>query len=269
MEVAIDELFHTFETAPAGGHAVQICKKDQELIASVSQFARQGFLKEEKVLLIGSQAYLQAIQASLRSEGMDTAQAQTTGWLVLFDAQHLLSQFMIGDMPDWARFRKSAGTLIEGLQPDKFRVRAWGEMVNILWRDKNAAAAVKLEEYWNMLGREFPFFLLCTYLMDPFTDEPMSEGIFKTHSCTFFSPDFSRIEQCIDLALKELLGSTAVWIKKVFLEKNKGHLHEIPRVQMLVSWLQRDMPISYKKILGRAQTLYKTGMPNNFKPAGV
>src|SRR5207237_5735004 len=42
-------------------------------------------------------------------------------------------------------------------------VRAFGEMVAVLWREERRAAAIRLEQLWNELGARVPFSLLCAY----------------------------------------------------------------------------------------------------------
>ena len=46
------------------------------------------------------------------------------------------------------------------------RVRAFGEMVALLWSEGNQAAAIRLEELWNELALSQTFCLFCAYSMD-------------------------------------------------------------------------------------------------------
>jgi hypothetical protein len=45
-------------------------------------------------------------------------------------------------------------------------VRAYGEMVDILWREGKIDAAIELEQLWNELASKYSFTLLCTYSVD-------------------------------------------------------------------------------------------------------
>jgi signal transduction histidine kinase len=47
-------------------------------------------------------------------------------------------------------------------------VRAYGEMVDILWRDGNTRAAVHLEQLWNEASERHAFVLFCAYSMGHF-----------------------------------------------------------------------------------------------------
>ena len=50
-------------------------------------------------------------------------------------------------------------------------VRAYGEMVDLLWKDGNIEGAIALEELWNGLAVKYSFNLLCAYSMGNFFKE--------------------------------------------------------------------------------------------------
>ena len=57
------------------------------------------------------------------------------------------------------------------------RPRAYGEMVDVLYREGNQAAALRLEEFWNDLGHLQSFTLLCGYAMDNFREAADASGL--------------------------------------------------------------------------------------------
>ena len=57
-------------------------------------------------------------------------------------------------------------------------MRAYGEMVALLWDDGDVASALALEDLWNDLGDVRAFELLCAYPMSAFED-PDSAAPFK------------------------------------------------------------------------------------------
>src|SRR5437588_32142 len=68
------------------------------------------------------------------------------GDLVMLDARELLSRFMDGDVPETQRFEDTIGPIMDAAAGSGERkVRAYGEMVDVLCNDGNAAAAVSLE----------------------------------------------------------------------------------------------------------------------------
>ena len=87
---------------------------------------------------------------------------------------------MVGDSPDRELFTRVVGSLIEsiGTRANRWvKVRAYGEMVDLLWQGANHAAAIALEEMWTDLGAVYPFDLLCAYAMAAFAAGPASAGV--------------------------------------------------------------------------------------------
>ena len=75
-------------------------------------------------------------------------------------------------MPQWKAFHEVIGGLIAELRLQYPTVRAYGEMVDVLWQRGERDAAIRLEEYWNELGRLQTFSLFCAYRMDPLDARP-------------------------------------------------------------------------------------------------
>ena len=62
-------------------------------------------------------------------------------------------------------------------------LRAYGEMVDVLWRRGEKSAALRLEELWNELQARRSFTLLCAYAMGKFYKEPATiHPVCATHS---------------------------------------------------------------------------------------
>ena len=63
-------------------------------------------------------------------------------------------------------------------------VRAYGEMVNLLWRDGKAQQAIELEQLWNELASKYSFALLCAYATDSLDPADLTgiERICAVHS---------------------------------------------------------------------------------------
>src|SRR5690242_17109881 len=90
---------------------------------------------------------------------------------------------MVSGMPDWHRFKGVVGGVLERalLATSAAHVRAYGEMVDVLWRDGQPAAALRLEEFWNDLSAIYAFSLLCAYRMGNFLKE--ADGANFEHVC--------------------------------------------------------------------------------------
>ena len=175
--------------SPSAGerHVVQFYQNDRFLAETVAKFVGSGLVAGEPVLVIATPAHRDKFTAELRARAVDVDRACVSGQLVMLDARETLGRFMVDGSPDWDRFRFTIGSLIDQVRRDAgaTRVRAYGEMVDLLWRDGARDAAIRLEQLWNDLGRVYQFELLCAYVLDHFFkegDRAQFEKICALHS---------------------------------------------------------------------------------------
>lgn len=67
------------------------------------------------------------------------------------------------------------GNVIASVTDGRSRVRAFGEMVALLWAEGNHGGAIRLEELWNDLQNSHSFALFCAYPMNGFGGEKFAE----------------------------------------------------------------------------------------------
>jgi len=90
-------------------------------------------------------------------------------------------------MPDAELFQATVGGVIEKRlrTPGTPGLRAYGEMVDVLWKAGNTDGALKVEELWNDLLDRHGFSLLCAYSMGNFyqqSDASLLEAVCRRHS---------------------------------------------------------------------------------------
>ena len=104
---------------------------------------------------------------------------------------------MLGNAPDPTRFEDSIGTVVKQLADHWPRVRAFGEMVAILWAEGNREGAAQLEALWNDLARRHSFGLLCAYPLDGFDDQdgPSLLDICDCHSRVIPAESYSGLAE--------------------------------------------------------------------------
>jgi PAS domain S-box-containing protein len=168
-------------------HLVQFYHDENVLYDAVASFAATGLAAGEPVILIATGAHEGALVNRLRLSGCRLDSASVTGQLTLLDARDTLSKFIVGGEPDWEKFSSIVGGLIEKSREGRreAQVRVYGEMVDLLWRDGNKQAAIRLEELWNDLARLHRFSLLCAYAMSGFYeagDGGQIEEVCGTHT---------------------------------------------------------------------------------------
>jgi hypothetical protein len=153
--------------ASARGHQVQYYEHSRFLVDRVADFLAPGLIAGEAVVVIATPKHADMIEVELRGRGIDIDAARREGRFVGLDAVQTLKAFMVGDRPDRPRFVGVVGGVIERarLQAQAPIVRAFGEMVAVLWAQGRPTAALALEDVWNELLGKHPFSLLCGYPM--------------------------------------------------------------------------------------------------------
>jgi PAS domain S-box-containing protein len=178
-------------------HIVQFYKDEDRLTHVVADFLVAGLRSGEPLVVIATQAHREAFHIELTVRGIDVEGAMAKGQLTLLDARATLDLFMVGEMPDWTAFQRIIGGTLETIaaRGGHKRLRAYGEMVDLLWREGHRSAAVHLEGFWNELGKTHSFALLCAYVMGNFykdTDTQQFEHVCRSHSHVL--PDESYVD---------------------------------------------------------------------------
>jgi PAS domain S-box-containing protein len=150
---------------------VQFYEDETFLVAAVADFLAHGLALGQPLLVIATAPHVAELLARLRARGFDIDTAVMNGRVTILDARETLATFMVDSLPDATRFSAWIGHALRKSDRTGERgcVRAYGEMVDLLWKDGNVTAAVRLEELWNDLAVQHSFSLLCTYAMDNFS----------------------------------------------------------------------------------------------------
>lgn len=170
---------------PTHEHFVQFYEQDAFLVDSMAEFIGTGLRCGERAIVIATPAHREALENRLRNGGIDPDAARLDGRYRPLDAADTLSTFMVDGWPDEQRFRDVVGGLVARVTEGGRGLRAFGEMVALLWAEGNGAAAVRLEEIWNALGETYVFSLFCAYPMNGFSGEANGRPFLRvcdTHS---------------------------------------------------------------------------------------
>ena len=165
-------------------HAVRFYESSDALQRIVAEFLGEGLLVGEPGLVIATSVHRAGIVSELRARNIDVDRVQAAGDLVLCDAAEMLDAFMVDGLPNEKRFMNVTLTTIERVCRGRTdcRVRAYGEMVDVLWREKQSIAAIRLEMLWNKLAATQKFSLLCGYAMGHFYKDAEFKDICNQHT---------------------------------------------------------------------------------------
>jgi hypothetical protein len=165
-------------------HAVRFYENKASLCRTVADFLGEGIALGQPGLVIATPEHRDALLAELRSRHFDVDRVQRAGDLLLIDARDALATFMVGGMPDATLFKTHVPAALARVCRERkdCTIRAYGEMVDVLWQDGLTAAAVRLEVLWNQLAMTHEFSLLCGYAMGSFYKDAGMREICAQHS---------------------------------------------------------------------------------------
>ncbi|MGH7996826.1 MAG: MEDS domain-containing protein [Opitutaceae bacterium] len=152
---------------------LQIYERDELLGDSLEGFVRGSLVAGESVIVIATEAHRDDLTSRLRRSGVDVAAALASEQLIPRDAEEMLAEFMLKGWPDDAMFEAAIGRILNRAQAGKRRVRAFGEMVAVLWSKGSSGATVRLEHLWNQFIHKADFSLFCAYPKSGFTRDAL------------------------------------------------------------------------------------------------
>jgi hypothetical protein len=158
------------EIAPCE-HLVQIYEEDAAFLDTLEGFVAGGLQIGDSVIAIATAAHLAALEDRLKTRGLDLVEAIASDRYIPLNADKTLSQFIVAGWPDEDLFEKVVSGLLARARQHGRRVRAFGEMVAVLWARGHNSATVQLEHLWHQLCRKEAFSLFCAYPKCGFTKD--------------------------------------------------------------------------------------------------
>lgn len=144
-------------------HVMQLYDSENVLLNLLEGFVAGGISVDECIILISTKEHLQKLEERLCDHALDLKKLKATNQYIALDASETLSQFMVNGVPDETLFRNTIATVFDRVRPTGKRIRAFGEMVAILWEQGNQAATIALEHMWNSYFEREAFSLFCAY----------------------------------------------------------------------------------------------------------
>jgi hypothetical protein len=171
-------------------HLAQIYQADAELLDALEGFIAGGLESDESAIVIATPGHRANLERRLRARGLDLDAAKLEDRYIALDAHHTLSLFMRNDWPEEKLFLEVVHGLLARTRGQGRRVRAFGEMVALLWAHGHRDATIRLEHLWHGLCRTESFALFCAYPKSGFTqDASVSlQEICDTHSRVISTP---------------------------------------------------------------------------------
>jgi|SRR5688572_96482 len=191
------------EIAPCD-HVVQVYENDGIFLDALAGFVGGGINADDCCIVIATDIHLRSLEKRLSDYGIQVPDLISENRYIPLNAHETLSKFMVNGWPDEALFNKTVSELINNASRDNRKVRAFGEMVAILWAQGHNGATVQLEHLWNKFCATQAFCLFCAYPKSGFTGD-ITASI--NQICGHHSKMISGEEkQLTDVAYKELVA---------------------------------------------------------------
>lgn len=177
-------------------HVVHFYRHDGELADGVVPFLAEALSAGGVAVVIATAAHRAAFTAGLAELGVDVAAARagrvpSGGSLLLLDAGEAADILVVDGRVAPHRFEKVIGDLIYDAVAGGGVVRAYGEIVAVLWAAGRVTAALELEELWNGLCRDAGFSLYCAYPVEAIEacgDDLAVDAVCRQHSAVVGGP---------------------------------------------------------------------------------
>lgn len=173
---------------PEPDHSAHFYESEDELLPSLTTYVRTGLKLGETCVVIANIGTLINLNKNLRNSGINLAEAIENRSYIVRDAEQVLDNIMVNEMPDKAMFERTIGDIIVSAAGKNAPIRVFGEMADVLMKKGNLQAVIQLEKYCQELMKEHPFSLYCAYLDSCFDQKPyhqkLLEDICSCHSET-------------------------------------------------------------------------------------
>ena len=239
-------------------HIVQVYQDPGFLAEAVSQFIGSGLRRGEGALVIARPAHWEFFARQLRADGCDVSGALSVGQLAYLDAHTLLSKLMRNGIPDEKLFRETVGGAVEDMRRRFGGLRAFEEVVDLLWQDGSREAAILLEELWDDLAKVQPFSLLCAYFMDLLDDGSYGgpiESVCQVHSHLIPARRYDRFDEAVIQASQDVLDRSLANMLHSMASAHRPST-DMPLGQATIMWLKKNMPLTADKVLSRTRAYY-------------
>jgi anti-sigma regulatory factor (Ser/Thr protein kinase) len=174
------------ETIGSGDHLVLFYERDAELIEPLADYVGGAITEGAVAIVVATADHHRALRGSLAAAGVEVGDAEADGRFIALPAEATLSALRGETGIDRRLFDIVVGGLMRKVCDRGLPVRAYGEMVGVLWDEGDVARVIELESLWNDLGAELDFALLCGY---PATADV--EAVWTQHSCVVSRPSRS------------------------------------------------------------------------------
>ena len=239
---------------------MQVYAQLDELAESVAAYLATGFAAGEPAVVIATAEHQATFNRFLAGAGWDAEVLSEAGLLVVLDADETLALLFDEGALSATAFERVVGGMIDRTAerfPER-RLRAFGEMVDLLTARGEPDTAAALEALWNALAKTRRFSLLCGYRLDVFDRESqqMLPAVCSAHTHVRPAYNMARLDRAVRAALDEVLGVSNSQMVQEIVREDAGQ-HSAPISEQMLMWVSQRMPRHAERVLATARTKYE------------
>jgi CheY-like chemotaxis protein len=175
-------------------HAAGFYVDETGMLDDFAVFAERMLKEGTTLLVLGIASRRHKLERVLRQRGVDVDRLTAEGRYRWLDVAEALSNFMVDEWPDEARFSALVRDVFEEAAASSTardrRVVAWGECAPTLLRQGKTEAAIRVEELWDRWSARYGVETLCGYLPDSAQpcdpNDPSTQQLVTIHSKVTF-----------------------------------------------------------------------------------
>jgi hypothetical protein len=238
---------------------VQVYAELDELAESVAAYLATGFAAGEPAVVVATAEHHETFVRALAGTGWDAGLLRDAGLLLTLDAEETLASLYEDGRLSAAVFERVIGGVIDTTAErfPELRIRAFGEMVDLLTARGEPDAAAELEGLWNHLMKTRRFSLLCGYRLDVFdrVSQQLLPAVCSAHTHVRPAYDVPRLDRAVHAALDEVLGAANSRLVQEIVREGPEQSNTPVSEQMLM-WVSSRMPRHAERVLAMARANY-------------
>jgi hypothetical protein len=242
------------EDPKAGSHSVQFYKDPRFLMDVVGSYLEAGVARGEGAVAVMTPEHRAMLLDRLASRGLDPLMLQERHGIVLLDAQKMLSAFMDGDTVNAEVMFALVDEAVDAARRSRGeRVRAFGEMVDVLWREERQESALALEDVWCRYLEGRAIALHCAYdadIFDPATYLGNLQCVHHKHTHVIVADEPEALDAAVEQAMLDVFGPLGSLLLRPSLAGDSAD------TTRLLQELAVKIPAAAESVLSRARIQY-------------
>lgn len=243
----------------AHAHIVQFYESDEHvLVDNMVRYFAEGLKRGDNAIVISTRERSQQLSDGLLASGINVDAAVRSSRILWYDAHQTLSRILVDGHPSEARFEAIVASAVrEALATSAGSLRAYGDMVGLLWQQKQFPAAIRLEQLWHKFTKEYDFALFCAYPIDifaPDSDSAVIDALLCAHTHLVSAGPNGDVEAAVAAAIAEVIGASPTVTP--LRGSAQGERASMPRGDGLIVWVRQNYPQHAAEILSRARENY-------------